>query len=120
MDAVGSEKATLFGHSEGGNMCILFAATYPERIDGLVLTGDGTEETLAYLQASQSGHVRNASILQLPHHGSSSSTPTVASARSTGSPMRSQPGQRPRITATPAGISIQLRGLVTHQFSLGP
>jgi pimeloyl-ACP methyl ester carboxylesterase len=39
MDTVGSEKATLFGHSEGGNMCILFAATYPDRTDGLVLTG---------------------------------------------------------------------------------
>jgi pimeloyl-ACP methyl ester carboxylesterase len=39
MDAVGSEKATLFGHSEGGNMCILFSATYPERTEGLILTG---------------------------------------------------------------------------------
>jgi pimeloyl-ACP methyl ester carboxylesterase len=39
MDAVGSEQATLFGHSEGGNMCILFAATYPERTEGLILTG---------------------------------------------------------------------------------
>ena len=39
MDAVGSERATLFGHSEGGNMCILFAATYPERCDSLILTG---------------------------------------------------------------------------------
>ncbi len=29
MDAVGSERAALFGHSEGGNMCVLFAATYP-------------------------------------------------------------------------------------------
>jgi pimeloyl-ACP methyl ester carboxylesterase len=37
MDAVGSESATLLGHSEGGNMCILFAATYPERTDGLIL-----------------------------------------------------------------------------------
>jgi pimeloyl-ACP methyl ester carboxylesterase len=39
MDAAGSERATLFGHSEGGNMCILFAATYPERTDRLILTG---------------------------------------------------------------------------------
>ena len=29
MDAVGSERAALFGYSEGGPMCILFAATYP-------------------------------------------------------------------------------------------
>lgn len=37
MDAAGSEKATLFGHSEGGNMCVLFAATYPERTEGIIL-----------------------------------------------------------------------------------
>jgi pimeloyl-ACP methyl ester carboxylesterase len=29
MDAVGSERAALLGHSEGGNMCVLFTATYP-------------------------------------------------------------------------------------------
>ncbi len=39
MDAVGSERAVLFGHSEGGAMCMLFAATYPERCDSLILTG---------------------------------------------------------------------------------
>ena len=37
LDAVGSERAALFGHSEGGNMCLLFAATYPERVRALVL-----------------------------------------------------------------------------------
>jgi pimeloyl-ACP methyl ester carboxylesterase len=31
MDAVGSKRATLFGHSEGCPMSVLFAATYPER-----------------------------------------------------------------------------------------
>jgi len=39
MDAVGCERATLLGHSEGGNMCILFAATYPEKTEGLILVG---------------------------------------------------------------------------------
>ncbi len=37
MDAVESERATLFGHSEGGNMVCLFAATYPERTEGVIL-----------------------------------------------------------------------------------
>jgi pimeloyl-ACP methyl ester carboxylesterase len=37
MDAVGSEKATLLGHSEGRNMCCLFAATFPKRTTGLIL-----------------------------------------------------------------------------------
>ena len=39
MDAVGSESATLLGHSEGGSMSMVFAATYPDRTDGLVLVG---------------------------------------------------------------------------------
>jgi pimeloyl-ACP methyl ester carboxylesterase len=39
MDAVGSERAALFGYSEGGPMCVLFAATYPERTRALVLYG---------------------------------------------------------------------------------
>src|SRR5947209_1731374 len=35
MDAVGSERAALMGISEGGAMCILFAATYPDRVSHL-------------------------------------------------------------------------------------
>ncbi len=37
MDAVGSERAALYGYSEGGPMCCLFAATYPSRVSALVL-----------------------------------------------------------------------------------
>jgi pimeloyl-ACP methyl ester carboxylesterase len=39
MDAVGSERAALVGISEGGNLCALFAATYPERTTALVMYG---------------------------------------------------------------------------------
>jgi class 3 adenylate cyclase/pimeloyl-ACP methyl ester carboxylesterase len=39
MDAAGSERAVLFGYSEGGPMAILFAATYPERTVALALYG---------------------------------------------------------------------------------
>jgi pimeloyl-ACP methyl ester carboxylesterase/DNA-binding winged helix-turn-helix (wHTH) protein len=39
MDAVGSERAMLIGVSEGGPMCSLFAATYPEKTAGLVMIG---------------------------------------------------------------------------------
>jgi pimeloyl-ACP methyl ester carboxylesterase len=39
MDAVGSERAALCGVSEGGNLCALFAATYPERTTALVMYG---------------------------------------------------------------------------------
>ena len=36
MQAVGSERAVVFGMSEGGNMAMLFAATYPERTIALI------------------------------------------------------------------------------------
>jgi class 3 adenylate cyclase len=39
LDAAGSQRAFLFGVSESGPMSILFAATYPERVAGLVLFG---------------------------------------------------------------------------------
>ncbi|HEU4873866.1 MAG TPA: alpha/beta fold hydrolase [Pyrinomonadaceae bacterium] len=39
MDAVGSERAALCGVSEGGPMCSLFAATYPEKTLALVMIG---------------------------------------------------------------------------------
>ncbi|HEX6442145.1 MAG TPA: alpha/beta fold hydrolase [Stellaceae bacterium] len=39
MDAVGSERAAIFGASEGGAMSLLFAATYPERTRALILYG---------------------------------------------------------------------------------
>ena len=37
MDASGSNRAVLFGYSEGVPMSILFAATYPERVSALIL-----------------------------------------------------------------------------------
>ena len=39
MDVVGSGKAGVFGISEGGAMCALFAATYPERVSALIMSG---------------------------------------------------------------------------------
>ncbi|MBM6594954.1 adenylate/guanylate cyclase domain-containing protein [Microvirga pudoricolor] len=43
MDAVSSRKAALFGISEGGALSMLFAATYPERTQGLMLYGTYAE-----------------------------------------------------------------------------
>jgi class 3 adenylate cyclase/pimeloyl-ACP methyl ester carboxylesterase len=39
MDDVGSQRAAVFGSSEGGALSVLFAATYPERVSALVLYG---------------------------------------------------------------------------------
>jgi class 3 adenylate cyclase len=37
--AVGSERAAVLGHSEGGSLAVLYAATYPDRVTALVTTG---------------------------------------------------------------------------------
>ena len=39
MDAIGAERASFFAQSEGGPMALLFAATYPDRVDRIVLHG---------------------------------------------------------------------------------
>jgi len=44
MDAVGSERAALIGMSEGGPLSMLFAATYPERTEALLLVGAEVKE----------------------------------------------------------------------------
>jgi class 3 adenylate cyclase len=38
-DAIGSERVTLLGVSEGAPMCLLFAATYPARTTAVILFG---------------------------------------------------------------------------------
>jgi pimeloyl-ACP methyl ester carboxylesterase len=47
MDAVGSERAALMGVSEGGAMCMLFGATYPERTTALIILGGYARSTWA-------------------------------------------------------------------------
>jgi class 3 adenylate cyclase len=37
LDAVGSQKAALFGHNEGGQLCAMLAATVPDRVRSLTL-----------------------------------------------------------------------------------
>jgi class 3 adenylate cyclase len=45
MDAAGSERAALIGVSEGVSMSLLFAATYPERVQALVCVGGMARST---------------------------------------------------------------------------
>jgi len=59
MDAAGIDRAFIYGASEGGPMALLFAVTYPERVEGIILHGSGahtspvghTPEELATMRA---------------------------------------------------------------------
>lgn len=71
MDAVGSERAVLFGYSEGAPMCLLFAATYPQRTRALVLFGAMARSTEApdYPFAPPASAQMEASAELLPYWG---------------------------------------------------
>jgi pimeloyl-ACP methyl ester carboxylesterase len=62
MDAAGSERAALFGISEGGPMSALLAATHPERVTALVLYGamGRTTEAADYPWASPAEALRES------------------------------------------------------------
>ena len=92
MDAAGSERAALFGLSEGGPMCLLFAATYPERTSALVLYG-----TFARLLRRRT--IPSARRRTRPESSSSASRPRGARARSARA-LRAQPCQRRALPAS--------------------
>jgi pimeloyl-ACP methyl ester carboxylesterase/class 3 adenylate cyclase len=77
MDAVGVERAALFGVSEGGPASVLFAATYPDRTSALVLYGStprfrtdsdiswgATEEEIEVLLAETSAQWGEGALLR--------------------------------------------------------
>jgi pimeloyl-ACP methyl ester carboxylesterase len=72
MDAAGSERAALFGISEGGPMSVLFAATHPDRVTALVLHGamGRTTEAPDYPWGSPAEALReSAEEFIVPHWG---------------------------------------------------
>jgi class 3 adenylate cyclase len=70
LDAVGSERAALFGGGHGGQMCALFAATYPERTSALILYNTwarlpgSAEEHAEVIRRTRERYGRRDSILQ--------------------------------------------------------
>ena len=47
LDAVGSERAALFGFSDAGALCAMFGATRPDRVSGLILHATAASGTQA-------------------------------------------------------------------------
>ena len=67
MDAAGSQRAVLLCVSEGGPLSLLFAATYPERTQALVLCGAEVKEAITddwpWGEATPDGHRRSMELV---------------------------------------------------------
>jgi pimeloyl-ACP methyl ester carboxylesterase len=106
MDAAGMEQAALLGISEGAPLCILFAATYPDRCRALALYGSfsrfsywfPTEEALAtffrYVEESW---------------GTGGSLQKFAPSRANDAELQRWWGRNERLGASPAAVTALMR-----------
>jgi class 3 adenylate cyclase len=100
MDTAGSERATIYGWSEGGPMSLLFAATYPERTSGLVLCG-----SFASMKAYVSEENGNLFLKRLVEHwGEGILVPINAPSRAKDEVFLQYFGKLERATASPGAI----------------
>ena len=108
MDAAQSEKATIFGLSEGGTMSLMFCAAYPERVLGLVLCG-----SFASVKAEPWGvdHDRWTRYLQRveTHWGEGILVPVNAPSRVNDQPFVQWFAQLERAAASPGAVLALLR-----------
>jgi class 3 adenylate cyclase len=111
MDAAGSERAALMGISEGVSMCILFAATYPDRTQALVAYGGMARATADddYPWASPAPALVEAGTELIgPHWGQGASVEFAAPSQADNPDTRAFFGRLERSTASPG----MLRSLV--------
>jgi pimeloyl-ACP methyl ester carboxylesterase len=104
MDAAGSESAALLGMSEGVPMSILFAATYPDRVQALVCAGGMARATWAedYPFANRAEDLlASGAELILPTWGDGSTIEIAAPSQIGNEESRRFLGRMQRATATP-------------------
>ena len=99
MDAAGSEGALQFGYQDGGMLCALFTASFPERTSGLILLNSSARGLWAPTSrgagrrrsgtSTWPGSTRGGARSRMPNGNSDSSRRT---ARWTRPPSRGSPG----------------------------
>jgi class 3 adenylate cyclase len=110
MDAAGSERAALVGISEGVPMSILFAATYPQRVQALVCSGGMARSTYAddYPWAvSAEALLESGFELILPNWGDGSLVEVAAPSQADNAETRSFFARMQRASSSP-GMMISL------------
>jgi pimeloyl-ACP methyl ester carboxylesterase len=106
MDAVGSERAALFGISEGGPMSLLFAATYPERTIALTLF-----DSYALFPTAVMAPERLAGFLQEVEElwGTGKLVPRFAPSLADDAAFRSSWARFERLGASPSAVNTLMR-----------
>jgi class 3 adenylate cyclase len=103
MDAAGSERASLFGISEGGPLSLLFAATFPERADRVVLYG-------SYARRLDAADVTDDLISQIEDDWGTGRVLGARAASAADDPdLRAALARYERQSATPAAASALIR-----------
>lgn len=105
MDAAGSARAVLIGMSEGGAMSALFAATYPERVSGLVMIGAYAEAASSVPEYADPA-AQEAAILKT--WGTAASLPGFAPSLARDPEFRAWWARFERLSASPSAV-IKLR-----------
>ncbi|MFL5909488.1 MAG: adenylate/guanylate cyclase domain-containing protein [Gaiellaceae bacterium] len=108
MDAAGSERAALVGLSEGVPMSILFAATYPHRVQALVCSGGMARSTAAddYPWAAPVEALIESGIeMVAPYWGEGTMVEVVAPSRADDPATRSFFARMERATASPGTLA---------------
>jgi pimeloyl-ACP methyl ester carboxylesterase len=106
MDAAGSQRAALFGNSEGGMMSLLFAATYPERVRALALYGAFAQSPTRAWPPEQ---VETRLDLVERAWGAQMMPPSVAPSKASDQAFRRSWARYERLSASPAAARELLR-----------
>jgi len=97
MEAVGSERAALLGVSEGGPLSLIFAATYPERVDAVVLY-----ETFAFWPSGDT--IRDIGDAMVKLWGTGASLRLMARTREFDPQLQALWARAERLSISPGGV----------------
>ncbi len=112
MDAAGSERAALLGISEGASMSLLFAATYPHRVQALVCSGGMARSTWAddYPWATPvEALLESGAELVGPHWGEGAMIDVAAPSQANNPESRAFFGRLERASASPGMLAALVR-----------
>jgi class 3 adenylate cyclase len=108
MDAAGSERATIYGWSEGGPMSLTFSATYPERTWSLVLYGSFASAKDPPWSVTREG-LEEGLRRQEAHWGEGILIENNAPSAYKDEAIRQQVGRLERASASPGSIAALMR-----------